>query len=260
MVGVSGVGWEQVDQDAELERGPEQPGLDPCRLAGEDAPVWLPTALAIVGTVLAVAASSSWPRPDPPARAISRTDAPEQSVMARQATEEPTPSMVEQPSPPPAAPIAAREQERRGEADPLLAEREAASSEQTASNEIACLPAVNVTFARGSARPILAGTEKSADALVQWMARHEHAILSVEGHTDSTGTEQRNILLSFWRAKAVISWLAGLGVPERQMVARAAGASEAKGSPKDAPTNRRALLRVEGVETCRDIGDTMDRQ
>lgn len=263
MARVSGTGWEQVDQDAEPEQAREQPDLDQHRLAGEDSPFWLPTMLAIVGAAFAVAASSSWPSPDSFWRAISRTDAPEQSMVDQRAGEEPmrsTPSDIEQPIAPPDTPVAAREQERPAEASPHPAEKAAASSEQTASDNVSCLPAVNITFARGSARPIVAETEKSADALVQWMTRHEHAVLSVEGHADSTGTEQRNVLLSFSRAKAVISWLAGSGVPEGRMVARAAGASEAKGSPKDTPANRRALLRVEGVETCREIGNTMERQ
>lgn len=264
MARVSGIG--RFDPASESDPAPEQGSsgdLEQCRVAGEDAPIWLPTALALLGILFAVAAASSSLSPQALKQFVSRMIVTEPAAAPRQAADEALsapPPIVEHPSPRAAPPAVNEEPERRAETTPSAAGQEASASVQTTPTEVPCLPVIGIPFARGSARPILAGTEQSIDVLVQWMTRHGDAILSVEGHADSTGTEQHNVLLSFRRAKAVIAWLAGSGVPERRMIARAAGASEAKGSPEDAATNRRALLHVEGVEACRDGGDTTERQ
>lgn len=237
---------ERFDQIREHELSRE--ALEQYRVIGEDAPAWLATGLALLGTMFAIAAASSAP-----------PELLEQHVAQTRATEQASTTQYAPDAPPPASVAAIEEPERRDETkNSLTDEREASSAERKASNETPCRPVISIPFARGSARPIPAGVEKSVDALAQWMTQHKDAVLSVEGHTNSTGSEQHNVLLSFWRAKAVIAWLTSLGVVEQQMVARAVGASEPKGLPKDGTSNRRVLLQVEGVENCREVGETTE--
>lgn len=222
------------------------------RVAGEDVPAWLPTLLACLGMAFALAAASpnglpQLRRPAAP-RAIVIDQEPARPTMA-----EPAPPSSSTIAEPPAAPVA--EPAPQAETDPSATERAALSSAQPAPIETQCFPAIGIAFGRGSARPILSGTEKSLETLLLWMTQRKDAVLSVEGRADSTGSERQNLLLSFRRAKAVVKWLAGAGVPEGRMIARAAGANEAKGASLNAAADRRAILRMEGVETCRDASD-----
>lgn len=231
------------------------------RVIGEDAPASLATGLALLGAMFAIAAASSVP-PELLEQNIAQTRATKQTRATQYASDAPPPAIVEQPSESPAPPVsvaAIEEPERRDDTkNSLTDERKASSAERKASNETSCHPVISIAFARGSARPIPAGVETSVNALAQWMTQHKDAVLSVEGHADSTGSERHNVLLSFWRAKAVIAWLASLGVVERQMVARAVGTSEPKGLPKDGTSNRRVLLQIEGVGNCREGGETTE--
>lgn len=122
-----------------------------------------------------------------------------------------------------------------------------------------CLPIVTVSFAHDSTKPILEGREAAVRPLVDWIAAHPGAVLSVEGHADTVGTEDYNIVLSFGRARAVAGWLGRLGVPAARIAPRAAGTTPAKGLPADVSTNRLVVLQIEGVDVCRDTGGATKR-
>ncbi len=211
------------------------------RLAGEDAPVWLTTCFAVLGTAIALTTASVVERvaleEGAPQAAPQK---PEQGSAVDAAAAPPTQRATDSTSAAPSAP--------------------APTTERPASGATDCLPAVSVSFARNSAQPNFARFEKSFDALRRWMTLHPDAVLSVEGHTDSSGTEEYNLLLSERRAKAVVGRVVGLGIPEQRMTLLAAGASPSKGPPSDADHNRRVLLQVKGVATCSDTGKAMEER
>lgn len=89
------------------------------------------------------------------------------------------------------------------------------------------------------------------EELLGYMNRHPQAKLSVEGHADAVGSEKYNLLLSYRRAKAVVSLLRRSGVTEERMALSAAGKyALLEGLPGDSGENRRVALRVKGSESC----------
>ena len=74
--------------------------------------------------------------------------------------------------------------------------------------------------------------------------QYPHERFTVEGHTDSTGTEEHNIGLSQRRADAVRYYLLDQGVPSAQVVARGYGESRPKAT-NDTPEGRQLNRRVE---------------
>jgi outer membrane protein OmpA-like peptidoglycan-associated protein len=220
---------------------------DPHRLAGEDAPIWLATGFAVVGTLIAIASASAWlsaplavTAQAPPVAAIPAAEldrvAQDTSLQRSAAAQETPPASTS-----PQAPAAATPEPASEAAKQQLTQR-AVSAPQD------CFSAVNIPFARNSARPNTKGLEQSIELLRRRLSEHPEATLLVEGHTDTTGTERYNVFLSFLRAKAVAALLGRMEIPERRMMVRAAGASEAKAA--DPASDRRTLLRIEGVEDC----------
>lgn len=214
------------------------------QLAGEDAPLWLATGFALLGIVLALAAGALFSSkddggaeriPSPAAALAPRVEAiPQPSEEAL-----PTPLLV---------PIAPR---RDGD-DVAAATPAKEIATQTSPALVDCPAVFNVPFAHGSAQPNVAGLEDAAQTLRAWLARNAEASLSLEGHTDSTGKERFNIVLSFMRARSVGRWLADHGIPERQMVVRGAGPSLSKGVSNTPDGDyRRVEVRIEGVPGCR---------
>ncbi len=254
------------------------------RLAGEDAPIWLATGFAVVGTLIAIASVLAWlsapltvTAPAPPVAAthpaaepnrLAESAAPQQLPAGAQKN---TAGSTEPQSPvaAPSAPVAASPGPVAASSEPPAAmrqpEREAAKPQMTqAAAEAAsvppyCFSAFNIPFARNSAVPITKGLGQSIELLRRLMSEHPEATLLVEGHTDSTGTEEYNVLLSFSRAKAVADLLNHLGIPPRRMIVRAAGASEAKDRAGLA-SDRRAFLRIEGVENCNGADGATEKQ
>lgn len=118
-----------------------------------------------------------------------------------------------------------------------------------------CLPVVAIPFAHDSTKPQLDGADAAVRPLVAWLAEHPGSTLSVEGHADTIGTEDYNIVLSFGRARAVVAWLARFGVGAERTAPRAAGITPPKNQPVGTSTNRLVILQIEGVEVCRATGD-----
>jgi outer membrane protein OmpA-like peptidoglycan-associated protein len=190
-------------------------------LAGEGAPALLVAVLAAMGAALAVVSASIWLAPPvtPPK--------PVTIVVREQAPPPPPPIIVEIPVPTPApAPDWA----------PVLAPPPP------------CFDPVTLMFAPASAAP-LTGSDAGVARLRDWLDHHEEARLLVEGYADSRGSEARNLVLSFTRAKSVASILARNGVPAGRMTVRAAGATEAAANI-DA-RDRRVVIGVEGLAACK---------
>jgi outer membrane protein OmpA-like peptidoglycan-associated protein len=118
---------------------------------------------------------------------------------------------------------------------------------------------VTIPFGHDSTKPLVEGREVAVRPLLDWLAAHPGASVSVEGHADTVGTEDYNIVLSFGRARAVAAWLGRLGVAPSRIAPRAAGTTPAKGASADVSTNRLVVLQIEGVDVCRVPGDATKR-
>jgi outer membrane protein OmpA-like peptidoglycan-associated protein len=191
------------------------------QLAGEGAPALLVAVLAAMGAALAVVSASMWlaPPPTPPE--------PVTIVVREPAPPPPPPIIVEVPVPTPAPPP---------EWAPVLAPPPP------------CFDPVTLMFAPASTAP-LAGSDAGAARLRDWLDQHADARLLVEGYADSRGSEAKNLVLSFARAKSVAAILARNGVPTSRMTVRAAGATEAA-ADIDA-RDRRVVVGVEGLAACK---------
>jgi len=82
------------------------------------------------------------------------------------------------------------------------------------------------------------------DELAAWMNTHPDLNLRISGHTDSTGNEEKNRLLSLQRAEAVLRYLEIAGVEVVRMEAVGRGSAEPI-APNDTPEQRRRNRRVE---------------
>ena len=73
----------------------------------------------------------------------------------------------------------------------------------------------NVLFKTGKA-DLMPGAQRTIDQLVSFLNNHPERKISVEGHTDNTGSESSNMLLSQRRAESVASAIMARGIsPDR---------------------------------------------
>lgn len=254
------------------------------RLFGEDSSPWLAGVFCGIGCVMALSvaalveqpAATPAPRaeplaateatqPAPPVGALSidppKATPPNQPMMAQA----PPPASLSAPddAPPPAAAPAPAQDSALVPIQPSVAPQEAARAlvpapvKTEASPGAAaapCLPVAAIAFPRDSAKPLLDGAAAQAAPLLQWLKDHPKAVLVAEGHTDTTGAEAYNVVLSFKRAQAALAWLGGLGAPKDRMAARAAGPTAPRNGAAMLADNRQAVLQIEGVDICRDSG------
>lgn len=237
-------------------------------LAGEGMPKWLTFGFALIGLLTAEAAAwvfltdRSALQEQPTQAATARQEsAPHGSVPAATRRAEPLPSSPMPTStaaaddaqwtasskPPPPEPAAA-------DGKPVEAPTEQAALAKTPSPAaiVACPNLVTIFFESGSTRPIDTDVSARIAPLRTWLAEHPETKLLVEGHADSTGTEQWNLILSYRRAKALVALLRKSAVPQEQLVVRAAGTLQPiAGLPDSAAPNRRVVLQLEGGANCR---------
>ena len=106
--------------------------------------------------------------------------------------------------------------------------------------------AKNIFFATGSAK-LLPKSFKSLNEVATLLATDESLLINIDGHTDSTGKAEKNMILSDSRANAVKTYLAGRGVAETRMTATGYGPEKAIATNKTAAgrgKNRRVELNV----------------
>jgi len=103
------------------------------------------------------------------------------------------------------------------------------------------LRGVNFDFNKANIRPDAAGILKEAATILK-----DNATLnvSVEGHTDSVGSDQYNLKLSLRRAAAVKAFLVKEGIPESRLSTRGLGESQPVAS-NDTDDGRAQNRRVE---------------
>ncbi|MGJ5181611.1 OmpA family protein [Bradyrhizobium oligotrophicum] len=246
--------------------------IDSCIVAGEEAPAWLAAAFAIAGTLIAMMSAALWQQsvarppqaqapvafaaaPPEPAREASTADAAPRRPEAP--SPEPAPTMA---APRPVIAAVAAEPPAPPSAAVLPPVAQAATSTARAAERgdpaPACFGPLSILFERGSARPNPADIKRSLAVLQRWLAQHRGATIIIEGHTDATGGEELNVLLSYSRAKAVAALLKQEGIATDRMSVRAAGSGEARGNADAAAGERSALLRIAGVDDCNQLTAT----
>jgi outer membrane protein OmpA-like peptidoglycan-associated protein len=116
----------------------------------------------------------------------------------------------------------------------------------------ACPEAVSIFFPTARATPEGPDAASELIAVVAWAQANPNARLLVEGHADTVGGDESNVLLSFTRAKAVAALLAAGGVPAQQLQVTAAGSQRPiSGMPGGARENRRATVQIHDPDGCK---------
>src|SRR5690606_31233423 len=105
--------------------------------------------------------------------------------------------------------------------------------------------ALQINFGSDSAR-ILTGSMPQLEQVVELLQGLPGLALSVEGHTDDTGTAERNLQLSRQRAQAVVDALVERGIDPGRLTARGLG-RDAPVASNETPAGRAANRRVELV-------------
>lgn len=237
-------------------------------LAGEGMPQWLMLGFALIGLLTAAAAAWVFLADQP-----SLPEQPSRQVAARTESGPPKPvppaAQAVEPVNVPAKPATTATSEKDLRSTPLQtapgtatvadgqrvevpADQALPAKASPAAMLADCPQPVTIMFNSNSVRPMGTGSRERVAPLLVWLARHPEAKLSVEGHADSIGAEQWNLILSYRRAKALVDLLREWGVPQEQLVVRAAGQLQPiAGIPNSAAANRRVILQVEGSENCR---------
>jgi len=121
--------------------------------------------------------------------------------------------------------------------------RVAAAPPQVVAGELRRLPPI--TFERGSAT-LTAQGRASVERAAAVLASHPEVRVRIEGHTDSTGTAEANLVLSRARAQTVVDTLRSLGVAADRMTAAGFGEARPK-VPDTTPANQAINRRVEFI-------------
>lgn len=130
----------------------------------------------------------------------------------------------------------------RAEADELRRQMEDLQAKQTDRGLVMTLG--DVLFASGKSE-LKAGSAQRLDKLVAFLAKHPQRSVIVEGHTDSSGSDEANLALSQRRADAVRVYLLTQGIAASRVTAVGKGESlpvADNGTPAGRQQNRRVEI------------------
>lgn len=102
-------------------------------------------------------------------------------------------------------------------------------------------------------------SEEALQAIADIMEEYSNTIFHIEGHTDSTGSDQYNLQLSKERAASVREWLVSNGVPANRLTSEGYGESRPISSNNTASgrqENRRVEISLDKDKEMRDSGNT----
>lgn len=108
------------------------------------------------------------------------------------------------------------------------------------------IAAKNIFFATGSTK-LLPKSFKSLDEVATLLKADESLLINIDGHTDTTGKREKNLVLSEGRANSVKAYLLSKGITENRMTATGYGPDKAIASNKTAAgraKNRRVEMNV----------------
>jgi outer membrane protein OmpA-like peptidoglycan-associated protein len=115
-----------------------------------------------------------------------------------------------------------------------------------------CPASVVFHFPTGAVTPLELNAKATFDPIIGWARQHESAIVAVEGHADTVGEDESNLLLSYQRARAVAAMLERHGVAALQVQIAATGSHGLiAGIPGDAFGNRRVTIQIKNPGVCR---------
>ncbi len=194
---------------------------------GETTTLWIPLGLALIGTIISIITA--------------------QSIVPQDKMKPPKfDGLTHQPLP--VAPVAI-DSESDSESHP---DSTPAAPEKNESRKIAdCPPLFFFNFTKDSATPKAHDLTPQIKRFNNWLQQHPQTKIFIEGHTDSSGKAEYNLLLSYRRAKAVEKILIEAGIPEKQITARALGEQEPlQDYSAESEKNRRASVRVEALQEC----------
>ena len=119
-------------------------------------------------------------------------------------------------------------------------------------------PALVVNFRAARAAPP-AAAQGSLSALAAWLVAHPTTGVFVDGHADSTGSDNGNLRLSRHRAALVRAALVRSGASPARITIRGFGSYWPVGeSPPDASWNRRVVIQTRGDECPREREEVID--
>jgi outer membrane protein OmpA-like peptidoglycan-associated protein len=116
-----------------------------------------------------------------------------------------------------------------------------------------CAPLFPVRFKHGSVQPQVLDMNQKIEALAAWLTAHPTARLYLDGHADTSGPEDYNLVLSFRRADAVAELLKGAGTPKTQLVVRAYGEGQSLSPATDSALERRVDLTIDAGVPCEEL-------
>ncbi len=103
-----------------------------------------------------------------------------------------------------------------------------------------------VTFELNSAT-LAASSQRVLDDVADGLRKHPRLRIELQGHTDSSGSDQYNLRLSQKRAESVKSYLLQQGVPSTQLISKGYGESQPvadNSSAEGRARNRRVVMNV----------------
>ena len=136
-----------------------------------------------------------------------------------------------------------RAAQAKAEADQLTKEMSNLKAQQTERGIV--LTMGEVLFATGKSN-LSSEAFRNVDKLAEFLQKHPERNLLIEGHTDSTGSDELNMTLSQKRADAVKEALVGKGVSEVRITTRGYGKKYPLAS-NDTPAGRSQNRRVEVI-------------
>ena len=115
---------------------------------------------------------------------------------------------------------------------------------------------INVTFASGvlfefNSSALTASSRAELDRMAGIMVRYPDTDITIDGHTDSKGSDEYNMTLSQKRAASVSDYLAKDGIARQRMITRGYGESQPVASndtEAGRAENRRVILGIKGNE------------
>jgi len=110
---------------------------------------------------------------------------------------------------------------------------------------IDCAPLFSVSFSHGSVTPRDRNMDKKIGRLARWLNAHPGVIIYVDGHADSSGPEETNLVISYRRAVAIADLLAEAGISKAQLVVRAYGEGSSRLLSSESEPERRVTLKID---------------
>lgn len=121
-----------------------------------------------------------------------------------------------------------------------------ADSEGTVDESVGdCAPVFSVGFPHGSIEPNDKDIKRKIKRLAHWLNAHPRAIIFADGHADSSGPEEVNLVLSYRRAAAIADRLSNAGAPKAKIIIRAYGEGASLVPSTESEPGRRVTLRTE---------------